>query len=603
MAGFNFSKVSVAITANTGGLARGLTRARNLLAKFGGVAARMPSLLGGIGATVNRLPSRLPLTIGFLALSHAVQLAYGAVRRVFGAVNAAVQSYASFIEQQNRVNVVFGESAAAVTRFAEAANAIGYADAQALQAAGTFGTLFKNVGATDAAAAEMSMSLVSLSADMASFNEVRIDDALRAMRSALVGEIEPIRRMGIMLNDAALRQEAFNMGLTDTLKRVLTPTQKMVAAYSSIIKQAKIQTGDFARTSGTLSNQQRKATSNIRDLVKEIGQKLEPTFRAVVTAFNEGIPSIRALGAVAMSVFSEFAISVGIAGKESEVFSGTLRMMGGAIIAVRGSVRLLYGAFLKFLEGSAAFGAGVYEYIAGFAENVIGGIPFIIEWVSGQLVSGLLEPVRLGLLGVAKISEYFGSKEFAKGVQRTAGIIQALQVQLAKTDPDVGAEFAKSISEPFKNIAEQGKRNAAVFGKQAAKAFEDGFSDVEAPFELFDEAKFRLSVGSVAKDMIPIAGEAGSAFSDWIDKLLESLNNRTGALSSVAKDLKAITVGSAAGEEFRNAILRGFDPRTAANTDKQIEENTRRGAAAAEAMPNAFGAIMADQFKLATVSV
>jgi len=56
MAGFNFSKVSVAITANTGGLAKGLTRARNLLSRFGGVAARMPRILGGIGSSVGKLP-------------------------------------------------------------------------------------------------------------------------------------------------------------------------------------------------------------------------------------------------------------------------------------------------------------------------------------------------------------------------------------------------------------------------------------------------------------------------------------------------------------------------------------------------------------------
>ena len=599
MAGFNFSKVSVAITANTGGLAKGLTRARNLLSRFGGVAARMPRILGGIGSSVGKLPSRLPLAVGFLALTQAVKLAWSAISRLFRLVNSAVQSYASFIEQQNRVEKVFGDSAKAVQQFAKSANAIGYADTQALQAAGTFGTLFKNVGATDAAAAEMSMSLVSLSADMASFNEVRIDDALRAMRSALVGEIEPIRRMGIMLNDAALRQEAFNMGLTDTVKRVLTPTQKMMAAYASIVKQASMQTGDFTDTIGTLSNQQRVARSNIRDLITEIGEKLEPTFRAVVAAFNDGVTSIRAFGVVAQSVLSELAISIGIAGNESEIFAGSLRLIGGAVMALRGSVRVLWGAFLKFGEGVASTGAAIYEYIGGFAENVIGGIPFVLEWVSGQILSGLLEPVRIALLGISKISAWFGSKEFAQGVQRTAGLIEALQVQLAKTDPNKGADFAKRISDPFKDVAEQGKKNAAILGEKAAKAFEDGFKDIEAPFKRFDEAKFRLDVESPLKDMIPIAGVAGQEFAKWINQESKSLS----AVVEQAKELKGILVNSAAGEQFRNAILRGFDPRTAANTDRQIADNTNRMANGIDNLPDALGGVVGRQINGASIGV
>lgn len=598
MAGFNFSKVSVAITANTGGLASGLTRARNLLAKFGGVAARMPSLLGGIGATVGKLPSKLPLAVGFLALAKAVQLVGYAIRKTWGWINKAAQAAASFAEQQNRVNVVFGESAAAVTQFAKAGNAIGYADTQALQAAGTFGTLFKNVGATDAAAAEMSMSLVGLSADMASFNEVKIEDSLRAMRSALVGEIEPIRRMGIMLNDAALRQEAFNMGLTDTVKRVLTPTQKMMAAYSSIVKQAAIQTGDFARTSGTLSNQQRIATSHIKDLTRELGEKLAPAFLTVVASFNNAIPSIKAFGATLFAVISDYLSVIGIAIDNTDMFSAAIRFLGGYLVALRGGWKLVAGAILTFVQALSFAGAGIWEFLVIIAD-ITSHIAWGIERIARFIASGVVFGIKAVLSGLAAIAEYFAKVQLAKGLRSQVEDLTKLQKQILENDSGLFEGMQRNLVDPIREVAAQGFRNADALGERAAEAFASGLEDIKKPFEIFDDAKFRMDVEGVIKGMIPIAGEAGQEFGKWVNKEAKNLSSVVNQI----KDLKAITVDSAAGEEFRNAILRGLDPRTAANTDRQIEENTRRGAAAAEAIPAAFGSILSDQLKLAKVAV
>jgi hypothetical protein len=99
--------------------------------------------------------------------------------------------------------------------------------------------------------------------------------------------------------------------------------------------------------------------------------------------------------------------------------------------------------------------------------------------------------------------------------------------------------------------------------------------------------------------MIPIAGVAGQEFAKWINQESKSLS----AVVEQAKELKGLLVNSAAGEQFRNAILRGFDPRTAANTDRQIADNTNRMANGIDNLPDALGGVVGRQIAGASIGV
>jgi hypothetical protein len=107
----------------------------------------------------------------------------------------------------------------------------------------------------------MSKTLVQLAADLASFNNTSVDDALVALRSGLSGEAEPLKRYGIALSDARMRQELMAQGVKD-LGATLTPLQKTQAAYTLILKDSKLAQGDFARTSTGLANEQRIAAAS-----------------------------------------------------------------------------------------------------------------------------------------------------------------------------------------------------------------------------------------------------------------------------------------------------------------------------------------------------
>jgi hypothetical protein len=86
------------------------------------------------------------------------------------------------------------------------------------------------------------------------FNNVSQDDAINAIGSALRGEAEPLRRFGVLLDEATLKNAALQLGLITTTKEALTPQQKVLAAQKVIYEQTTTAQGDFARTSDGLAN-------------------------------------------------------------------------------------------------------------------------------------------------------------------------------------------------------------------------------------------------------------------------------------------------------------------------------------------------------------
>jgi hypothetical protein len=75
-----------------------------------------------------------------------------------------------------------------------------------LDAVGTFAGLANVVGLTREESVEFGTTLTDLAADLASFGDTSVDEAVLALGSALRGESEPIRRYGVMLDDATLRK-------------------------------------------------------------------------------------------------------------------------------------------------------------------------------------------------------------------------------------------------------------------------------------------------------------------------------------------------------------------------------------------------------------
>jgi hypothetical protein len=252
--------------------------------------------LGKLGNDINSgVGSKIKdLMPSFKQMAATATVAFTAVS---AAAYKAVQSASNLAESQSKVDVVFGDSAKSVQDFAKTtATSIGITRQAALEATGTYGNLFQAFGVGQDKASTMSTTLVTLAADLASFNNTTVDDAILALRSGLSGETEPLKKYGIAINDVRLKEEARNMGLysgTGNLS-VLAKTQ---ASYALILKDSTLAQGDFERTSGGLANQQRILKAQLSDVTAQIGSALIPAFLGAVSFINETmLPAFRDFG-------------------------------------------------------------------------------------------------------------------------------------------------------------------------------------------------------------------------------------------------------------------------------------------------------------------
>lgn len=206
----------------------------------------------------------------------------------------AAQAASDLNEELSKSKQIFGTASNEIELFAStAARSLGQSKQEAVAAASTFGIMGKAAGLTGTDLSQFSTRLVTLTSDLASFNNAKPAEVVDALGAALRGEAEPMRRFGVLLNDAALKAEAMAMGIYNG-KGPLEQQAKILAANSLILKQTSDAQGDFARTADGAANQQRILNASMKDLTAEIGKAFLPALQnilrftaSVALAFSE----------------------------------------------------------------------------------------------------------------------------------------------------------------------------------------------------------------------------------------------------------------------------------------------------------------------------
>lgn len=403
----------------------------------GGAFGRLGGLFRGLGA--------LGLAgIGAGAVVSGVQAAVGAVG---GLVTAA----SDLNEQLSRSEVVFGAAAGGVQDFARTtALALGVSRTQALEAAGSFGTLFAASGLSQEAAAGMSTELVRLAADLASFNNLDPADTLEKLRSGLVGESEPLRTVGVLLNETEVKAKAAALGLGG-LGRELTEAEKVQARYALILEQTQRAQGDFARTATGLANASRVIRAAFADIGTELGQAVLPTVARLAQAFVQQLPRIT-------QAVQQFAAQV--APILERVFSGDL--LGGLqdVAAQLGPLLASWSeAFWTWagamtpvlLQRLGELGGAIFAWISDqappFLERLIGEwVPAFIDWVVTVLPPLLVELGKV-VAALAEWANTTGKPELeALGLALGAAVVAGFGKALEQLGPKVAEAIQNAVT-------------------------------------------------------------------------------------------------------------------------------------------------------------
>lgn len=250
------------------------------------VQASTKGAFGPVEREASVSSQKLSKTFGETFRSVATPLiAVASIGAISSFVSKSVDAFAELEDSTAAAGVVFGDSMQTIIdQSSTAAQAIGISKQQVIDAAATFGTYGKSAGLAGKDLAGFATQMTSLAGDMASLKGKKPEQAIEAIGSALRGEMEPIRKFGVLLDDATLRSQAMKMGLIATTDEGLTPQVKVLAAQAAILAQTSDAQGDFARTSQSTANVQKTLAAESANLSAEIGQKLAPAITAAQKA-------------------------------------------------------------------------------------------------------------------------------------------------------------------------------------------------------------------------------------------------------------------------------------------------------------------------------
>lgn len=188
----------------------------------------------------------------------------------------AIDKASDLNESANAVRVTFGDAADEVARLGEtSATRLGLAQTDFNALSVRFSNFAKVVAGDSRGVAEVLDELTTRAADFASVMNLDVAEASVLFQSGLAGETEPLRRYGIDVSAANVKQTAWRLGIAETGEE-LTEQQKVMARYAAIMEQTTQVAGDFANTSDQLANSQRINQARFDDAAAAIGTALLP---------------------------------------------------------------------------------------------------------------------------------------------------------------------------------------------------------------------------------------------------------------------------------------------------------------------------------------
>lgn len=230
----------------------------------------LKSALGEIGqaeGALGKLSATGKILGKTLAAAGAAFVAFKGAQYLASSVKAA----SDLGEALNKNQAIFGEAARGIEAYSKAAAVnLGLTQKEALDATATIATFGKAAGLAGGELSKFSTDLTGLAADLGSFFNVDASAAIDAIGSALRGQFRPIQQYGVLINQAALEQKAFEMGLTKTLGPI-SQQQRVLAASALIFDQTKDAQGDFSRTQDRLANTTKTLNAAMENAKASIG--------------------------------------------------------------------------------------------------------------------------------------------------------------------------------------------------------------------------------------------------------------------------------------------------------------------------------------------
>lgn len=261
---------ALAKLSRTGGAAG--TAAKSITSSFSGFSSS--------ASAVTKKSFSLASAIG------KVYATYWALFRGFRLLGDAIDISSSLTEVENVVRQTFGQYESLINNFAKTSiEKFGMSELSAKQFASRFQAMGTALDIPQGKMADMSIRLTELTGDMASFYDVSQEDVAKSLQSVFSGTTAPMRRYGIDLTQATLKEWALKQGL-DADVSSMSQAEKAMLRYQYVLAHTTNITGDFKRTQDSWHNQVTLLTENFRALGAVVGSGLINAFKPFLKVLN-----------------------------------------------------------------------------------------------------------------------------------------------------------------------------------------------------------------------------------------------------------------------------------------------------------------------------
>lgn len=301
----------------------------------------------------------------------------------------AVAKFNDFYEATDLFNNAMGELSGQATELINKMESLlGIDPTEAMTNIATIQSLATSFGLASDKAYILSKNLTQLAYDESSYWNKDTATTFTAISSAISGELEPIRRLGVDLSQARLQQELLALGFNKQVSS-LSQADKAVLRYIAIMKQTTNIQGNLAQTISSPANMVRILKSEISQLAKAVGQLLYPAFKAILPVLIAAVDLIKEFVVSLASVFGQKI--------EFTDFSKTQKDIGGVTSAMDDAA-----------DATKAAAKAAKDYTMGFDElNIID--PSQNSGSSGSGSGGAAG----NLLGDVDLSQYDMFKDYA----------------------------------------------------------------------------------------------------------------------------------------------------------------------------------------------
>jgi hypothetical protein len=226
------------------------------------------------------------------------------IKKVWLKATDSLESANEYIEALNLFYVSMGSYAEKAQDYANlVGDSYGVDPAEFMKMQATFMDVSKSFGTASGTAYTMSKALTQLTYDISSLYNLKVDESLNKVRSALVGEIEPIRALGKDLSVANLKLLATELGITANVD-AMNQSEKAMLRTISLLRQSNSAMGDMARTLEQPANQFRILKAQLTLLGRAIGDLFLPLVQKT-------LPYMIAFVKVGQRIVSAFAALAG----------------------------------------------------------------------------------------------------------------------------------------------------------------------------------------------------------------------------------------------------------------------------------------------------